>query len=303
MSHRSSSSGRLAERAWAFGRALVSEIGDDRLLGLAAESAFFVVLSFFPGLLIVAGALGVLESVVGPAVAADVQQTVTDAMNRLLTDQASGAVDSVQALFTEQRGGLLTFATLGALVSLSGAFATVIGALNLAYETSEQRSWWRRRLVGLTFALATVVVTAVVLAAMVVGPFLGAGGHVADTLGVRGAYGVAWEWLRYPVAFVAVTVWAGALFHFGPNRRTPWRSALPGALATAVLWLVASLGFHVYLVSLGSTNPVLGSFGGGLIVMMWVYLLSLALLVGGELNATLYDRRADRVEQGGDEQG
>jgi membrane protein len=68
---------------------------------------------------------------------------------------------------------------------------------------------------------------------------------------------------------------------------------------TAVLWVVASFGFHFYLVLVAGGNPVLGAFGGGVIVMTWVYLLSLALLLGGELNATLDGARGHPLEAAG----
>ena len=58
-------------------------------------------------------------------------------------------------------------------------------------------------------------------------------------------------------------------------------------MLTGVLWVVVSYGFHLYLVVVAGGNPVLGAFGGGAILMTWIYLLSLALLLGGELNATL----------------
>jgi membrane protein len=87
------------------------------------------------------------------------------------------------------------------------------------------------------------------------------------------------------------------VFHVAPNQDGRWRDALPGALLTTVLWLIVTAGFHLYLLLTADANPVLGAFGGGVIVMIWVYLLSLALLVGGELNATL-DARRDRSASG-----
>ncbi len=279
------------DRVHAFARSYVHEVVKDRLPGLAAEVAFFLVLSFFPSLLIVTGLLGVLSSLVGPDVADRTKNAVTGALDSVLTDQASGTVHSVQALFETHHGGLLTTATLGALVTISGAFAVVVEALNLAYDTPELRSWWRRRVLGLGLGLTTMVVVVLVLAVLVVGPLLGKGRDIASLVGLGDVFVVGWSLLRLPVLFVLVTAWVMALFRYAPNRRTRWRSAVPGALATAVLWLAATAGFHYYLRILGSRNPVLGAFGGGVIVMTWVYLLSLALLAGGELNATLTDRR------------
>ena len=195
---------------------------------------------------------------------------------------------SVQDLFVQSRGELLTFAALGALVSLSGAFAIVVDALNVAYDVPERRSWIRRRLLGLLIGVLTVLALVLALAVVVVGPFLGTGQDLADLVGLGAVFATIWNALRIPVLVIALAGWAMVLFHVAPHRYAPWRASLPGAVLTTALWLVASLGLHLYLTMAAEANPVLGAFGGGVILMMWVYLLSLALLLGGELNAMLH---------------
>lgn len=244
------------DRIEAFVRTYLVEIDKDRVLGLSSEIAFFAVLSLFPALLIATSLLGVLDLIVGADLARRAQDSVTGALDTVLTDQASATVTSIEQLFVDSFGGVLTFATVGALVTISGAFAVVIEALNLAYDTEERRSWWRRRLLGLGMGVSSVVVVVVALAVLVVGPFLGRGADLAALAGLGDAFAVAWDLLRLPVLFLVVTA-----------------------------------GFHLYLRVAGERNPVLGAFGGGVIVMTWAWLLSLALLAGGELNATLHDRR------------
>lgn len=268
-------------------RTFIAESNNDRLPGLAAETAFFAVLSIFPGLLIAAGLLSVLDVFVGADVATGAKRTVVTTLDAILTDEASGVVTSVEDLFDQSRGRLLTFATVGALVTLSGAFAVVTNALNLAYDTVERRTWLRRRLLGLVMGIATLIAVVLALAVLVVGPFLGRGEDLANLVGLGSAFSVMWSVLRLPVLFVGLVLWATALFHFAPNRHSRWRESLPGAFMTAVLWIVATIGFHLYLTLIAGANPVLGAFGGGAIVMIWIYLLSLALLLGGELNAIL----------------
>ncbi len=216
---------------------------------------------------------------------------VVDGLRLVLTDRASGLVASVQSLFSQARGGLLTLAAGSALVSLSGAFAVAVGALNLAYDVDEHRTWLRRRLVGLVMALGTLVLVVVALAVLVVGPLLGRGAALADALGLGRAYVVSWDLLRLPALAVVLVGWLATLFHYAPNRRTTWRRSLPGAVLTAMLWVGASAGLRVYLEVAAGGNPVLGAFGGAALLMTWAYLLSVALLLGGELNGVLLDRR------------
>lgn len=182
------------------------EVNRDRLLGLAAETAFFVVLSIFPSLLIAAGLLGLLDSIVGADLAARAQDRVLSSVELVLADEASGAVRSIENLFEQTRGELLTVAAIGALVTLSGAFAVVIGALNVAYDTVEHRSWIRRRLLGLLMGSATVVVVALALAVLVVGPLFGRGEALADLVGLGDAFAFAWNVLRFPVLGVGAVL-------------------------------------------------------------------------------------------------
>jgi membrane protein len=279
-------------------RAYLSEVLDDRLPGLAAETAFFTVLSLFPGLLVGGALLGLLEPIVGAEASDQARENVLDALGLVLTDEASGLLDSVRSLFERSRGGLLTFATLGALVSLSGAFAVAIGALNLAHDAAEQRSWIRRRLLGLGMALGTLVIGVLALLALVVGPLFGRGEQLADLIGLGAAFTFVWDVVRLPVMALVLLLWATAVLRIAPSRRLTWRQALPGALLAALLWALATAGFRLYLGFAAESNPVLGAFGGGAIVMTWTYLLSLGLLLGGELNAQLLQRDADDEDTG-----
>lgn len=275
-----------------------SEVAEDRVLGLAAETAFFAVLSLFPALLIMTSLLSLLDVIVGADVALRAEARVTDALEAILTDRSAGTIASVEALFEGGYGGLLTFATIGALVTLSGAWAVLVEALNLAYDTVEHRSWWQRRVLGLVLGGATVVIVALTLTVVVVGPLLGQGEELASMVGLDRAFAFGWSVLRLPVLFVVLTVWLMFVYHVAPNRSSAWRASFPGALVTTVMWLLATGGFHLYLRFVGGHNPVLGAFGGGAIIMLWVYLLSVTLLVGGEVNSVLQQRTENRTPPG-----
>jgi membrane protein len=271
-------------------RAIAREWSDDRVTGIAAEIAFFSVLSLFPVLLALVAALGSLEVIAGNELADRVEDAVLDFMHRVLTDQASGTIDAVQRLFDDASPGVLTVSTAVALWAASRGFAAVINGLDLAYDVEEGRTLVQRRVLALVLALGTIVIVAVALAMLVVGPLLGTGEDVADSVGLGAAFATFWDWARLPATAAAMVAWAATMFHIGPNRWTPWRWDLPGAVLTAVSWIGLSAGFRVYLSVAGETNEVLGTLGGALIVLLWLYLLAIGLLLGAELNAVLADR-------------
>lgn len=282
--------------AW-FSRLVVEVIrkGDrDRLLGLAAETAFFGVLTLFPALLVVTAVVGQLGVLIGPDNARRVEQGVLDFLDRLLTDSAAPAIATVRDLFD---GGvnLLTFASLLAVVSLSTAFAVLINTVNLAYDVPETRGWWRRRFLGLMLGIGSVLTGALAVTLLVIGPLFGRGVDIVGKVGLGEEYAVLWSYARWPVAFAALVLWATTLDHFAPARRSKWRHDLPGGLLTALLWLAASAGLNLYIELVVPRSVLLAALGGGLILMTWFYLLSVALLAGAELNAILLARRRHRA--------
>lgn len=281
----------LLSRWAALAREVRQEVARDRVTGLGAEVAFFAVLSIFPGLLMVTAALGHLELLVGAELAVRSQTEILRFLDLILTDQAAGALSEVEALFEGGRPGVLTAAGAGAVWALGRGFAAVIRALNLAYDTRESRSWIKQRLLALGLSVGAVLVAAVAIAMVVVGPFLGRGEGVADAVGAGAAFSTLWSWFRWPVAFIVMIGGASVLYHFAPARpRCSWREDIPGAALTAIMWLAVSAGFSLYLRLAPGANAVLGALGGGLILLVWLYLLSVSLLVGGELNGVLARR-------------
>jgi membrane protein len=266
----------------------------DRILGLAGENAFMGVLTVFPTLLVFAAVLGQLSLVIGDANTDKVKDAVTEFLKQVLTSSAGGVDETVNQLFATS-GNALTLALVIALMSVAQAFASVLNTVTLAYDVHDHRGWWRRRFIGLLLGLGSVLTGAIMVTALVIGPLFGSAADVPSSLGISDEYTYVWSYIRFPLAFVALVIWATTLFHICPDRPARWRSGLPGALVTAVSWLAASMAFSSYLQFVIPASPVLGALGGGLILMTWLYLLCLGLLIGAEVNATLIARRIARV--------
>jgi len=272
----------------------------DRVLGLAGENAFMAVVTTFPVLIVAAAILGQLSLLIGQDTAQRVEDSVLTSLQGLLTDSAGPAIETARSLFqTPFRS--LTLALVLALFSLATAFASIINTVTLTYDVHDTRGWWKRRWLGLVIGLGSILMGIVVVTLVVVGPLFAAE-DVVRSVGLDREYANVWNHLRWPVAFVALILWATTMFHVCPDRAGPWRKGLAGGLLTAVLWLLASVGFNVYLSFALGASPVFGALGGGLIVMTWLYLLCLGLLFGAELNAVLLargvvDARGDAVSR------
>jgi membrane protein len=260
---------------------------EDRVPGLASEIAFWGILSVFPGLLATAAALGVMDTILGGDIAERAQEETIDYLEEILTEEASGTINAVEDLFTTASPGLLTFGVLAALWAASRGFAAIIRALHVAYNISERRNALKRRFLAFGLAAGSVLVGALGLAMVVVGPLLGTGQDVADAIGLGDVFATLWTWIRWPVVLLIVVAWATTILHIAPNHKTPWRWDLPGAVLATVAWIVVSFGLRYYLSFAGEGNQVYGVLGGALIALFWLFLLAIGLVLGGELNAVL----------------
>lgn len=281
--------------AWQFIKEITDEWSKDRVGGMSAEIAFFALLGFFPALIVLAAALGSADGLLGESNAADIETWLVDQM----TEVFGG--DTLDSTVNELFGGANTSAfTVGALLAVYAAsrgFVAVVGALDVAYDHEQNRTWLSTRLVGFGLTLLTVVVAAVVLTLLVVGPLFGGGEELAQDLGVDGWFSVLWTWFRGPIVFGVLVAWAATLYHIAPNHRSPWKWELPGAVLASVWWTAVSLGFGQYLETASSgANAVFGLLGGALSLLFWLYLMSMGLLLGAEVNSVIAQRQGVLIE-------
>jgi len=263
---------------------------DDRVSGLSAEIGFFALLSLFPLLLVSSATLGWLGSLVGSNLASDVEAQLTD-WSAQLFGADGGVTEAVGSLFSGSSTSALTVGVLATIYTASRGFAAVVRALDVAYGHHTTRGWVGTQVVGLLLAIGTIIVGSVPLAGLVIGPLFGREDFVGD--GIAGdVLTFLWIWLRYPTAVAILIAWAATIFHIAPNRRAEWRSELPGAAFTAAFALVATLLFGVYLRTLSSSsNAVFGVIGTAITLQLWLFLLSIGLVLGAEVNAAFALRR------------
>ena len=281
--------------SYRFVRDIIDEWSKDRVGGLAAEIAFFALLGFFPAIIVFTAALGSVDGVLGADASNEIEEWLVEQLTNVLG--GSPVEDTVRELFAGTNGGAFTVGAVLAAYAASRGFTAVVRALDVAYDHEHHRSWLSTRVVGFGITLMTVVVAAVVLTLIVIGPLFGEGAELAEQLGVAGWFEVLWTWFRWPVVFVSLVAWAALVYHIAPNHRSPWRYELPGALLATVWWTVVSLGFGTYLqfASRGE-NAIFGLLGGALSLLFWLYLMAMGLLLGAEINSIIATRRGVILE-------
>jgi membrane protein len=284
-------------RVLSFGRDLVAAGNRHRVTGRASEVAFWWMFTLFPALLVLASVIGLLDTIVGTTAAQDVRDEIVRVVADFTGSRDNEAVVQVRQLFERGGAGLLTLSALVALWSTSRSFTALIYTLDEVYGVVDRRSYFEIRSIGVAMAACTISAGALVLVLLVVGPLLGWGDDLARDLDISSnLLATAWRWLRLPFAAVVLVAFHVAIFCVAPWRETSWRAELPGAVTASTLWCVASLGFSLYLDVVGGSSLVVGVLGGALSLMLWLYLLAIGMLLGGEVNAVLAGRRARSAE-------
>ena len=197
----------------------------------------------------------------------------------------------------KQAGGNLLFCGVAvALWSVSAVARTLTEAFNVAYQVTETRRWWKQLLLSLAFGPILALVVIVSVALMLIGPQLV--GSIADVVNLDELFVRLWGWLRFPVALLLLAAVLSVVYHFSPNARQRYRSVVPGAALSVVLWAISSVGFSIYLANFADYGVTYGSIGAAVGLLLYLYLCASVVLLGAELNAAIYHPlTADTLEQ------
>lgn len=262
---------------------------DDHLPGLAAEMAFFVVLSLPPLLLAVLGSVGF---VVGDLPASELNRLQSQILSFFSTFLAESTVNDVlrtpvENLLREGRSDILSVGIVLTLWSASRAANVLLRTVTTAYDLEDRRAGWKRRLLAFGITLVGTVLAIVVIPLLVVGPRLLSSALEAVGFGTELVrfWGVVY-WGGVVVLAVCALTW---LYHVAPGWYTPWRRDLPGAVLALVVWLLVSWGLRVYVAELAgfAADDAFRGLAAPLVLLLWVYVSAIAVLLGAEMNAEI----------------
>lgn len=268
-------------------------IGDHRIVALAAGITFYSLLAIFPAMAALVSIYGLFSD---PA-------TLTTQLDNLSGLLPGGAIDIMRDQLTrvasQPRGALgLTFiVSLGvSLWSANAAMKSIFDTLNIVYAEREKRSFLTLNAVSLAFTAAAIVFVLLAIAAMIALP------PALKYVGLSGVKEMVVRVGRWPALFAIVTLALASIYRFGPSRETPqWRWISWGSAFATFGWLVASILFSWYAENFGSFNKTYGSLGAVIGFMMWIWLSAIVILIGAELDAEMEHQTARDTTTGAPE--
>src|SRR4051812_40133796 len=268
-------------------RLIVSTVGTcfrNRVTGLAAEAAFFALLSLPPLLFGLAGSIGYVFDSFSPSQVEDVRQSILEVASRALTPQTVDAIvrPTLNDVFKGGRFDVISVGFILALWSGSRALNVFVDTITIMYGLGGHRGIVKTRVLSFSLYVLGLVTGVVTIPLVVAGPGLvrRVVPHKLDFINE----------LYWPIVIVLCICFLATLYHVSVPVRTSWRFNVPGAALTMTMWIFGSylLRWILTSTSQGSTS-IYGPLAAPIVVMLWLYLLSIAVLIGAALNAA-FDR-------------
>ena len=274
---------QIVKRAW-------SEAKADQVPLMAAGVAFYSFLALFPAMI---AAVMLYGLVADPKTVADQAQQITDTMPKdaaaIITKQMNAIVNAPQQALSL---GLIIALVL-ALWSASGGVGNIVTAVNIAYDEEETRSFVKRKLLSLVLTLGAILFVVVAIGLVAVAPAL------LDT--VLGSGPLRWvaEALRWLVLLAALMVALAVVYRLAPDRDAPkFRWVSVGAVVATVIWLIASVGFSLYVDNFGKYSKTYGALAGVVVLLLWLWITMYIVLLGAEVNAEAEQQTAEDTTKG-----
>jgi membrane protein len=260
------------------------EIQNDRLLALAAGVVFYSVVALFPAI-----AAGV-SSYALFADAATISKHLSIAADIVPAGALNMLGEEISRIAAKSEGKLTFGFLLGLAIALWSANAgmkAIFDALNIIYDEDEKRSLIWLNVVSLFFTICAIAGAGLAIALVVVFPMLlAAFGLTSLDYPIIG-------YLRWPVMFVLIILGLAVLYRYGPSRRVAkWRWISVGSVFAGLAWLAASSLFSWYLGNFANYNATYGALGAVVGLMMWMWLSTIVVLVGAELNSEIEHQTA-----------
>ena len=249
----------------------------------AASVAYSLILAVFPTIIFFFTLIPYITFI------PNLQERIMGFFRRVLPGNTFSTVAAtIQDIISRPQSGVLSLGFLLALYSATSGLVALVHAFNSSHELADRRSFLKTRLVavGLTFTLAFALLLAVVVLVI--------GGVVSDYLLHFGILNniVVVKFLalaRYLLVFSVFVAAVSVIYRYGPAMTKHWTFITPGAVTASLLIVLTTLGFSYYVSNFGSYNKLYGSIGTLIALMIWINLISMLLIIGFEINVSLYN--------------
>lgn len=259
-----------------FAREIVCRFVDDEVPALGAQMTFYLILSLFPFLifLLTLSSYTPLQT-----------EQITANLVRVMPESAQAIVLGIYGdVMAQSSPTLLSFGMIASIWTASSGMMALIRTINKAYDEAERRPYLRVRFLAIAYTVCFALALLFAFALLVFG------GRIGDWLAAReelAAYRPLWSLFKNGLSLLVIFSLFCLVYLGAPARRIRFREAIPGALFATAGWVTVSSLFSLYVNQFANYTRTYGSLGGIIVLLLWLYLSSIIVLLGGEINAAL----------------
>ena len=263
---------------WVVLRDTAKGFSEHDLSTYAAALAYRALFSIFPFILFLLALLGFLHL---PSFFGWLREQAALLLPPVAMEQVDPVIDQLQ----QSQGGLMSVGILLALWTASIGIRSLMNAMNRVYQVEESRPGWKLILLSVAYTVGLAVMLLLAAGFMTLGPQLMS--WLAAQVGMEQILVSLWTWMRWPLAILLMMLAVALIYYATPDVEQDFRFITPGSVVAVIIWLVASIGFGIYVQNFANYNATYGSIGAIIVLLLYFYISAAVLLLGAQLNATI----------------
>lgn len=264
---------------------LVKRFINHEITYLSGQLAYSLMFCFFPSLIF-------LLTLIGKS-SIDTRSVLIFLESVLPTNSYELIHSTVIEVLTKSRTDLLAISGLLSIWSGAGGVRAIIKGLNKAYEQKEKRHFIKIFILSFLGFIGFVVLILFSLFLIVFGEHIGR--LVVSMFDFPIVFKHAWDWFRYIMALISLIVMFIIMYHFAPSKKLGFKEVLPGAIFSALGWIISSQIFAFYVNNFTNYANIYGGLGGIIALLLWLYITSMVILIGGEINGLQDLKRSKKL--------
>jgi len=253
---------------------LIAKIEKDDVFALSSQLAYYLVLSFFPFMLFLMTLVGFSDISSG-----QILEGLSVVLPKRILELTQSTVKEVS---DNQYTGLLGLSIILMMWTASSAFKAIIKSVNKAYNFKEDRSFIKLSIISMLGILGLALIIILALTMLVFGNVISE--YIKNTNQFYEIILTIWNIFRYAFIFIIMIVIFATIYRLAPAKKLTWKEVIPGSIFSTIGWIVVSFGFSFYIDNFNNYTRFYGSLGAVFILMTWLFLISMIIIIGVEIN-------------------
>jgi len=253
---------------------LIAKSEKDDVFALSSQLAYYLVLSFFPFMLFLMTLVGFSD-----LSSTEILEGLSVVLPKTILELTQSTVKEVS---DNQYTGLLGLSVLLMIWTASSAFKAIIKSVNKAYNFKENRSFIKISIISMLGILALALTVMLALAMLVFGNVIGE--YIKNSNQLYKMILIIWNIFRYAFIFIIMIFIFASIYKLAPAKELKWKEVIPGSIFSTIGWILVSFGFSFYIDNFNNYSRFYGSLGAVFILMTWLFLISIIIILGVEIN-------------------